>query len=163
MVIMFQPGDLFELADRIEERGRRFYELMSREAPTILSRQLFERLAREEAAHGREFERITGEILAMPFEVPDGYASPELLAYLEAMREGRGSSAETGVSGLPPRSEAELLMLAVAYEKDAILLLHEIYDVMPPSLSSRKALAELIRAEKGQLARICGVIAGKSR
>jgi len=160
---MFQPGDLFELANRIEERGRRFYELMSHEAPTPRSRQLFERLAREEAAHGREFERITEESLAMPFEIPDGYASPELLAYLEVMHEGRGSPDEAGVNGVSMRTEAEALMLAVTYEKDAILLLHEIYDVMPPSLASRKALAELIRSEKGQLARICGVIAGKAR
>ncbi|HOY66111.1 MAG TPA: ferritin family protein [Candidatus Ozemobacteraceae bacterium] len=157
----FLPDELFALADQIERRGRQFYERMSRLAPTPRSRQLFDRLAREEAEHGGEFERITREALALSFEIPDGYASPELLAYLEALREGRGLPEVAAVTGAAAPDERELFRLAVAYEKDAILLLHEIYDVLPPSIAARRAVGELIRAEKGQFARICGLLSGK--
>lgn len=158
MVSVFQPGELFELADRIEKRGRTFYERMSREAVTPRSRQLFERLAREESGHEEEFRRITGEALAMSFEIPDGYASPELTAYLEALHEGRAFIGSAGDQNRPVGSESEALLVAIAYEKDSILLLYEIYDVMPPSMPAKKAVADLIRAEKGQMALICGML-----
>lgn len=158
MVTVFHPRDLFELADRIEKRGRIFYERMSRDAATPRSRQLFERLAREESAHEEEFRKITGEALAMPFEIPDGYVSPELTAYLEALHEGRAFIGSVDDQSRPVGTEKEALLLAVAYEKDSILLLYEMYDVVPPSMPARKAIADLIRAEKGQLARICGML-----
>ncbi|HEY9071932.1 MAG TPA: hypothetical protein VIV61_16855 [Candidatus Ozemobacteraceae bacterium] len=161
MVTTFLPDELFALADRIERRGRLFYEKMSRLAPTPRSRQLFDRLAREEVEHSGEFERITREALAMSFEIPDGYASPELLAYLEALREGRGLPDLAVAPEAVATDERALFQAAVAYEKDAILLLHEIYDVLPPSIAARRAVGELIRAEKGQLARICALLSGK--
>lgn len=162
MVTVFRPGDLFELADRIEKRGREFYERMSREAVTPRSRQLFERLAADEEAHEAEFRRIVAEALAMPFEIPDGYASPEMLAYLDALRRGESFRIAAGDHRRPPVSETQALLQAVEYEKDAILLLHEIYDVFPPSMSARTAIAELIRAEKGHLAHICDLLSGRA-
>lgn len=158
MVTVFRPGDLFELADRIEKRGREFYERMSRDAVTLRTRALFERLAQEEGEHESEFRRIVGEALAMPFEIPDGYASPEMMAYLDALRRGGALHIAAGDHRQPPVSERQALLQAIEYEKDAILLLHEIYDLLPPSMPARTAVAALIRAEKSHLAHICGLL-----
>lgn len=160
MVIFFRPGDLFELAERIEKRGREFYERMSRDAVTPGSRALFERLAREEGQHESEFRRIVGEALAMPFEIPDGYASPEMMAYLDALNRGDAFHIASGDHRQPPVSENQALLQAIEYEKDAILLLHEVYDLLPSSMAARMAVAELIRAEKGHLAHICSLLGG---
>lgn len=160
MVTVFRPGDLFELADRIEKRGREFYQRMSRDALTPRIRALFERLAHEEDRHEGEFRRIADEALAMPFEIPDGYASPEMMEYLDALHRGGALHITAGEHRQPPLSEEQALLQAIEYEKDAILLLHEIYDLFPPSMPARAAVADLIRAEKSHLARICGLLGG---
>ena len=117
--------DVVNFAIRIEENGERFY----REAAGIITNQsvkeLFERLAQEEARHRKTFEKLLSGL--GDYQPPETYEG-EYLAYLKDFIDGKvvfkdhpniGQLAKTS-------SIAGALDFAIQRETDSILYYQEI-------------------------------------
>jgi rubrerythrin len=116
--------DVVNFAIRIEENGEQFY----REAAEIVSdqsvRELFERLAKEEAGHKKTFERLLSSL--GDYRPPETYEG-EYLAYLTAFIDGRAVFKDH--PKIPELAKASSIVgaldFAIQRELDSILFYQE--------------------------------------
>lgn len=117
--------DVVNFAIRIEENGERFY----REAAEIIANQpvkeLFERLAKEETAHRKTFERLLSGL--GDYRPPETYEG-EYLAYLKDFIDGKAVfKDDQKIPELAKASSiAAALDFAIQREMDSILYYQEI-------------------------------------
>ncbi len=117
--------DVVNFAIRIEENGERFY----REAAEIVANQpvkeLFERLANEETAHRKTFERLLSGL--GDYRPPETYEG-EYLAYLKDFIDGKAVFKDhPKIAQLAEASSiAGALDFAIQQEMDSILYYQEI-------------------------------------
>lgn len=78
---LFEPGEVFQFAIRIEENGEKFYRQMVQKFDETKVKELFSYLADEEVKHKKTYEDMVSKIEKYePFETFPG----EYFAYLRA-------------------------------------------------------------------------------
>jgi rubrerythrin len=78
---LFEPGEVFQFAIRIEENGEKFYRQMAQKFDETKVKELFSFLANEEMKHKKIYEEMVSKIEKYePFETFPG----EYFAYLRA-------------------------------------------------------------------------------
>lgn len=133
---IFQPGDIFRFAIRIEEDGEIFYHKAALMAEDNGARDIFNRLADEEIRH----KRIFGDMLAKVKQssVPETYKG-EYLAYLRDYIDGKVIfKKDLRDTALPEmRDTLSAIDFAMEREMDSILYYQEV----------KQSLAEKDRVE----------------
>jgi rubrerythrin len=84
--VMINAHDVVNFAIRIEENGEQFYREAAQIVPNKAVRDLFERLANEEIAHRKTFEKLLSGM--GDYEPPETYEG-EYLAYLKDFIDGK--------------------------------------------------------------------------
>jgi rubrerythrin len=122
--------DLVEIAIEAERKGAAFYGCLAEKMPGAEARGLFARMEQEEEEHSRELQRLLTEVEsthhAEPY--PEGY-----YAYLGILVENwtfRGEqTCEQMVRDM--QDEVQACPLASTFERQVILLLHEMRKLVP--------------------------------
>ena len=152
--VNFTGREILEMALRIEENGMRFYSDASKASKNKDVKELFRRLAEEEAHHIKVFTEMKklmpGDTVAEGF---DPYIT-EASLYLRAIADtevftepgkGAGFAKEVG-------DEKEVLNLAIDMEKDSILFYYEFLKIVRDK--DRAILDALIEQEKSHLSKL---------
>lgn len=144
--------DVFDLAAETERNGRTFYAAAAEAASDPEVQRIMRRLGEAEAEHEAAFRRMREAACPPPPEGEAGEAAPEAISdeqreYLRALLASRA------LPDLPAalRAVAEMtddgaaLDFAIAFEKDTILFMHHVQEMLPEA--DREAMARLIQQE----------------
>jgi len=152
--VHFTGKEIFEMAIRIEENGRRYYTDAADAAGSESLRTLFRALAEEEAEHIRTFKDL--KLLLVGAEKDrsfDPYAA-EAALYLDALADSRvfteadeGARLARGVV-----NEKDAVEVAIGMEKDSLLFYHELSAMVREKDAA--VLENLITQERDHLRRL---------
>ena len=149
MANIYNIGEVFEIGEQIERNGRRFYLRAAEQCQDAGVKALLERLADMEADHEALFARMRKKIAAaggpqVEFD-PDNEAS----LYLQALAETHVFNVHKDLAATLKGDEppADVLRLAIAFEKDTVVFLLGMKDVVPEGLG-RDKVDWLVRQEQ---------------
>ena len=149
MAYTFNADEVFEIAERIEVNGGKFYRRAAEMIEDAEAKELMLRLAAMEDDHERFFSALRaqakkndGEDLGFD---PDGEAA----AYLQAFADGHVFDVSSDVSEKFKGVETveEIIRTAIGFEKDAIVFFLGIKSFVPEWLGKDK-INELIKEEQ---------------
>jgi rubrerythrin len=129
---VFTAARLMDMAVRIEEQGRAFYEACLSEPVDDRSRALFQYLLDQERQHARLFARMREGLEEEP--LPESYPG-ELQSYMEAFTGGAvfDDPARAPERARELRGPGEVLEAALDFEKRSILYYSGMKNLVRPS------------------------------
>ncbi len=149
-----------EMAIQIERNGREYYSMMLERSENEEVKKVFDFLGREEQSHLDNFLKIRQKLAESSengeIEIADEYNTPEMIAYLTALFDGRvfpnlNSHAEIARE---IKTDEQAVYHAIGFEKDTVLFFQEILNILGPADQNRPLVEELIRQEKIHIARL---------
>lgn len=160
----YSPRDLLTMAVQIEKNGEAYYLRMAEQSQQPEARKMFEYLAGQERGHVVDFQKIIESLGSDADRVPEAYREVAVEGYLEALANGKvfpntASLDEATRSAKKIRTDAEALLHALQFEKDAIIFFGEVLAMLPGDHPDRKAVEELIRQEKVHISRLHTMVA----
>lgn len=141
---LFEPGEVFQFAIRIEENGEKFYRQMAQKFDETKVKELFSFLANEEMKHKKIYEEMVSKIEKYePFETFPG----EYFAYLRAYADKiifTQKEFDEEIANIKNINAA--LDYAINAELDSILYYQEIKNLV--SENQRKIIEGIIEEER---------------
>jgi rubrerythrin len=123
MSISFNADEIFEMAQRIEENGARFYRQVAEETEDSGTRELLLELAAKEDEHGRFFAAMRADFAEQANAPIHFKPDEETSAYLRAWADGHvfdaGSDPVNSLNS--QRDMVDILKMAIALEKESII------------------------------------------
>lgn len=145
---MFRASEIFDFALAIEKNGQAFYQAMAALAKDERVKELFQRLAEEEAQHFQDFGRLKEKVTS--YNPPESYPG-EYEAYMKALVNSHIFSQKLDPEALAQgiSSDQEALDLAIQLEKDALLFFTGLRNLV--SYVEVKFVDELLAQERKHL------------
>jgi len=141
---LFEPGEIFQFAIRIEDNGEKFYRQMAQKFNETKVKELFSYLADEEVKHKKTYEEMVSKIEKHePFETFPG----EYFAYLRAYADKiifTQKKFDEDIANIKDINAA--LDYAMNAELDSILYYQEIKNLVPEN--QRKTIDGIIEEER---------------
>lgn len=164
MTTAFNADEIFEIAERIEWYGSRFYRRAAQALADSSARQKLLDLAIMEEQHQQTFAAMRTELTdeeRQPVH-PDPWG--EVTWYLQGIAQGHVFDVKTDPSEkLTGKETAEdILRMAIGLEKDSIVLYLGMRDVVPQRLG-RGRVDDIIREEMGHIAVLSQELAASKR
>lgn len=130
----FSAAEMFDLAIRVEQNGRAFYEAATVAATDPQVKELMANLASAEKEHEETFRRLR---VGASTEAPQSYPG-ELEDYMDALLRSRVlPDEETALRRVKEMDDMAALDFAIAFEKDTILLQVEMRQLVPEAEAAR--------------------------
>lgn len=149
---IFNAFEVFEIAERIERNGARFYRKAAVcTSDSDLSALLLE-LSAMEQEHEKTFVDIRKNLLSQERQLTLFDPVSEIAKYLSAIADGYVFDLQKDLSEVlkDRHSETDILKMAIGLEKDSIVFYLGIKDLVPES-SGKKRIDEIIREEMGHI------------
>ena len=148
----FSIQEVIEIAIEIEKNGVTFYRALTESANTVRLRDLFAYLAEEEKRHIVRFQEILES--AGGYQVSEAYYVTQYMDYMKALADERvfGRGIPTAQIADRARSPKEAIDIAIGFEKESILFLHEMWQLVPES--DREAIQKLLDEERDHVRRL---------
>jgi len=123
MIFNFNAAEVFDIAIKIEENGKRFYDRSRELVKDPEVQKLFAELAQEEIKHKEKFTALKNQLPASTAAGTVFDPNNELDLYLKMMADQHvfrsGKEVDAQVSKI--QSAADALKLAIQFEKDSVL------------------------------------------
>lgn len=152
MPIRFTADEVYEMADRIEKNGVRFYRRLSEIFTKDEDKKVLLKLASMEEEHQRIFaimrSELTPEEKARVVFDPDGQTNPFLHALADGAVFTVSEDPAKAVTG--KERPVDLLKIALGMEKDSIVFYTGMKEVVPARLGVGQ-LDEIIREEMNHM------------
>lgn len=146
----FTANDVIEFAIAIERNGERFYRLAQERVQDDQVQKMFRRLASDEVAHGRLFEKLRASIDAYD---PGDEFPEEYFAYLHAFVEQIVfSDAKLDEAVAAAKDSLSAVRFAKQREQDAIQFYGEMRNLVPEA--DRALLDDLIAEERSHFTQL---------
>lgn len=155
MSIRFNADEIFEMAERIERNGAKFYRRVAEGATAPKSRQLLLHLAAMEDEHEKIFAAMRADMLKEgqmatvdPAFDPEGQAA----LYLRAMADGHVFDMRADPSEHLTGNETmeSILQTAIGLEKDSIVFYLGMKEMVPERLGKVK-IDDIIKEEMSHI------------
>ena len=139
--------EIVEIAIEIEKNGEEFYRIMAESSNTVPLRDLFNYLSAEENKHAHKFEEILKSVGG--YQISDIYYATEYMGYMKAIADERVFAKDVAYIDLARElvSPKQAIEVAVAFEKDSIIFLHEMLDMFSQS-DDKGAIEQLLTEER---------------
>lgn len=141
----FSAAEVYDMAVQTERNGYAFYSAAAAAATDKDVRQIMEHLANAEQHHEQVFRKLREAV--GDYEAPETYAGEET-EYIDSLLRSRVLPDEATAHKLIAEmtADTQALDFALGFEKDTILFLHSMKDVLPPE--DQPAIDKLIQQEK---------------
>jgi rubrerythrin len=145
---LFSAEEAYDLAILTEQSGRAFYEAAAAAATTEAIAKLMAHLAEAERNHEAVFAAMKEQ---SPRHAPREAYAGEAQEYMSALLSSRVlPDVETGVKAVAAmQQDAAALDFAIAFEKDTILFMYEMRDVVAPDEAAK--VTALLAQEKSHV------------
>lgn len=150
MSIRFNADEIFEIAERIEENGAKFYTKAAEFFKGTGQDQLLLDLAKMEKEHKATFAKLRADSAIREIDVFD--PDEDVKKYLQAFADGQifdinhdPAKLLVGNKTLP-----EIIRIAIGLEKDSVVFYLGIRDMVPPNLGKNQ-ITKIIAEEKNHV------------
>jgi rubrerythrin len=155
MMFNFNASEVFDIAIKIEENGKQFYD-RSREIikdPEV--QKLFAELAQEEIKHKEKFTTLKSELPASTASGAVFDPDHELDLYLKMMADQHVFISSDGVEAQLGRikSATDALKMAVEFEKDSVIFFLTMQDATE-GVQGKALIGSLVKEEQEHLRRL---------
>ena len=132
MSITFSGRELLEIAIQIEKNGFTFYANVARKVAEPKVIEVINWLAQEENSHIKRFEEILSGFKDEELDMPPAELE-EYTLYLKALADARVFPTELKAreEAIGIKSERDAINLAIEFEKDSLLFLHAMKEMVP--------------------------------
>ncbi len=164
MGIQFNADEIFEIAERIERNGARFYRKAAENTSDARAEKMLLKLADMEDDHEHTFSSMRAQL--EPGEKQPAQFDPddELLAYLHAFADGHVFDTKTDPAAALTGSETveQILHQAIGMEKDSIVFYLGVRDIVPASVG-RERIEAIIDEERSHIATLARELSDAKR
>jgi rubrerythrin len=164
MALQFNADEIFEIAERIEQNGARFYRQAAENTSDERARQMLLKLADMEDDHEQTFAGMRAQL--KPEEKQPAQFDPEdeLVAYLHAFADGHVFDTKTDPAAALTGAEtvAQILHQAIGMEKDSIVFYLGVRDIVPAS-GGRERIEAIIDEERSHIATLARELSDAKR
>ena len=145
MGALFSASDMVRMAVQTEQNGTVFYKALAASATSESVRGFAQFMAEEEARHEETFHQMLPNV--RDYARPETYPG-EFADYAQALLENKvlPDAEAARESALGCRTEADAIDLAIQFEKDTILFMYEMRELVPES--ERAVVDGMIAEEK---------------
>jgi rubrerythrin len=155
MIFNFNAAEVFDIAIKIEENGKQFYD-RSREIITDPEvKKLFEELAQEEIKHKEKFQALKRQLPASATSGAVFDPNHELDLYIKMMADQHvfisSESLEAQLGGVKDARDA--LRLAVEFEKDSVIFFLSMQEASEGA-KGKEFIGSLVKEEQEHLRRL---------
>jgi len=144
--------EIIEIAIEIEKNGKEFYQIMADSSSTVPLRDLFNYLSAEEDKHRQKFEEILKS--AGGYQISDIYYATEYMGYMKAIADERVFAKDISYVDIVKelKSPKQAIEIAIAFEKDSIIFLHELQDMVVGV--DKKIVQKLLNEERDHIRKL---------
>jgi rubrerythrin len=148
----FSIQEIIEIAIEIEKNGEAFYRTLVESANTARLRDLFKYLSEEEKKHKVRFEEILKSVGG--YQISEIYYATEYMGYMKALADERVFTKDVFAPDIVKnlKSSKEAINLAIGFEKDSIIFLHEMQDMI--SDPEKETVQRLLNEEREHIRRL---------
>ena len=156
----FSIQEVIEIAIEIEKNGAVFYNALAKSAETEHLRELYIYLSQEEKRHIVRFQEILEA--AGGYQISEAYYATQYMGYMKALADERVFISAVSADEVANRASSpqEAVKIAIDFEKESILFLHEMHDLI--SEGDRSAIQKLLDEERDHLRRLSAIKAQMS-
>lgn len=149
----FSVQEVIEIAIEIEKNGVSFYTSLSKLAKTDTLKELFKYLTDEEKKHIERFHEILRS--SGGYQVSELYYVTEYMGYMKAIADENVFRNDISTSELIKdiKGEKDAVELAIRFEKESILFLHEMLDIIDQT-QDNAPIQRLLDEEREHLRRL---------
>lgn len=132
MGMLFAGSEVVDICIEIEKNGATFYHGLAESAKEEEVRKLAFYLEGEEKKHRATFEKLRSTLKG--YQPVESYPG-EYELYMKALADERVFTSDTVVKEMAEKVESDVegLTIAIGFEKDSILFLHEMHNLVPES------------------------------
>ena len=149
MIFNFNALEVFQIAVKIEENGRVFYENAQNRVDDAEVQKLFKDLALQEIEHKKKFEELKAKLPPQTTSPTVWDPENEMDQYLKMMADGHvfgpGSDVDTQLKQIKNASDA--LKMAIQFEKDSVIFFLSMEE-MTEEQQGRKFIGLLVKEEQ---------------
>ena len=151
----FSIQEIIEIAIEIEKNGATFYGVLAKSAETERLRELYIYLSQEEERHIVRFQEILEAVGG--YQISEAYYATQYMGYMKALADERVFTGDVSVEAVAhrARSPKEAIKTAIDFEKESILFLHEMHDLVPEG--DRSAIQKLLDEERDHLRQLSAI------
>jgi rubrerythrin len=148
----FTVQEIIEIAIEIEKNGEEFYRIMAESSNTVPLRDLFNYLSAEENKHKQKFAEILKS--AGGYQISEIYYATEYMGYMRAIADERVFTKDVSYIDLARElvSPKQAIDVAIAFEKDTIIFLHEMLDMFDQY--EKSAIEQLLAEERMHISKL---------
>jgi rubrerythrin len=148
----FTIQEIVEIAIEIEKNGEVFYRTLSESSSTATVRDLFKNLSEAEKKHKAKFEEILKSVGG--YQISEIYYADEYMGYMKAIADEQVFKKDVSVINVAKgvKSPKEAIELAIDFEKDSIIFLHEMQDIIDED--EKDTVKKLLNEERDHLRRL---------
>lgn len=153
MSIDFNADDIFEMAERIERNGNRFYCKAAENMQDQDAKEVFLDLAAMENEHLKTFTKMKQELSHEEIKPTAFDPDDQELLYLKAMADGNVFNIKANPAGELTGDEtvSEIISTAIGLEKDSIVFYLGLKELVPEN-KGRDKIDNIIREEMQHIA-----------
>ena len=142
----FNADDVFEMAERLERNGAKFYQDSAASVQGKEAKQLLVKLANMELDHEKTFKQMRSDLAAAEKQSTVFDPEGEAILYLRALADTRVFFEKE----IDTTSLREILKAAIEAEKDSIVFYLGMREMVPEKLGQDR-LDEIIKEEMGHI------------
>ncbi len=147
--------EIIEVAIEIEKNGVKFYNALAESSSTDRVKGLFSYLAEAEMSHITRFQEILES--AGGYQISEAYYATQYMGYMKALADEHVFRSDMSVTEVADcaKSPKEAINIAIGFEKESILFLHEMREII--SESDGKAVQRLLDEEREHLRQLSAI------
>lgn len=155
MLFNFNAAEIFDVAIKIEENGKKFYDAATKMVDNNEVKELFADLGAQEIEHKAKFKALRDELPASASTPTVFDANNELDAYLKAMADQHVFVTSEGVDKqlATVKDVKSAIKLAMTFEKDSIIFFLTVQDATEGS-KGKSTINALVKEEQEHLRRL---------
>jgi len=148
----FTIQEIVEIAIEIEKNGEIFYDILAESSETAILRDLFKYLSAEEKKHKVKFQEILKSVGG--YQISEVYYATEYMGYMKALADERVFRKDIQPQDIARslKTPNEALDVAIGFEKDSIIFLYEMREMVEESQS--EAIEKLLTEEKTHIRKL---------
>jgi rubrerythrin len=155
MIFNFNAAEVFQVAIKIEENGKKFYDQAVKVIDDPAVKKLFEELGLQEVEHKKHFENLKAQLPAQLQASDVWFPENEMEAYLKMMADQHiftsDESLQTSMAGL--KNIRDALKMAIEFEKDSVIFFLSMQEATD-SKKDQEMIGLLVKEEQTHLRRL---------
>ena len=152
MADQFSIQEVIEIAIEIEKNGAAFYHALAQSANKANLRDLYTYLEKEEKSHVTRFREILKA--AGGYQISEAYYATQYMGYLKPLADEHVFRSDMSAEEVASRAKSarEAIDIAIGFEKDTIIFLHEMSKMV--SESGQDSILKLLDEERDHIRRL---------